>query len=739
MSNTKVAFNTEGGIYKPSEILEVLRMSVNNKNLLGNSKGVYYYNVPCSFDIETSSFYRDETGSQYSYEQLQQLQAQTEKKVKLEKVATMYVWQWGINGNVIVGRTWNEFVEMMQTVVETLGLNEKRRLICYIHNLSYEFQFIRNRFEWSNVFSIDLRKPIYATTNTYIEFRCSYLLSGYGLGKLGSQLLKYKVEKKTGDLDYQLIRHTGTVLTDKELGYCVNDVRVVMAYIQEKIEEVKGITNIPLTKTGFVRKYCRANCLYMKGKDGKGRAQNYRYMDLMKELQISGLDEFNALQRAFAGGFTHANGYYTDSVLENVSSYDFTSSYPYVMVSEQFPMSRGVRVQVKSQAQFEAYISKYCCVFDIEFTNIVSSRTQDNPISVSKCFVKDGVVENNGRLVCAKKVALTITNVDYDVYRKFYTWSGARIGTMYCYKRAYLPTEFVKSILGLYEKKTTLKGVKGMETEYLNSKEMLNSCYGMSVTNPLREEFTYKGVWDTTSYSNEQLAELLFTYNTARNRFLFYPWGIFVTAYARRNLFTAILECGNDYIYSDTDSVKIMNAESHREYFDKYNKEVVTKLQQACAFHGVPFDLCKPKTIKGVEKLLGVWDYEGTYTRFKTLGAKRYMVEEKAALTVDGVDYDYSLTVSGVNKKSAIPYLFKKYGDAGIFDAFTNYLHLPPVACGKNIHTYIDFPQSGTVVDYNGDVGHFDELSTVHLEPTDYSLSLSVIYLNYLRGIKFKD
>lgn len=737
MAIKKIPYNLNGGVYKPSEILEVLKISVNNKNLIGNAKGVYYYNVPCSFDIETTSFYRDETGCQYSYEQLQKLQADNEKKIKLEKVATMYVWQWGINGNVIVGRTWNEFVEMMQTVVEVLGLNEKRRLVCYIHNLAYEFQFIRERFQWSKVFSIDLRKPIYATTNTFIDFRCSYLLSGYGLAKLGSQLLKYKVEKKTGDLDYQLIRHSNTTLTDAELGYCVNDVRVVMAYIQEKIEEVKGITNLPLTKTGFVRKYCRGNCLYIRDENGK-RQQNYRYMDLMNELQISGLDEFNALQRAFAGGFTHANAQYTDTVLSAVSSFDFTSSYPYVMVAEQFPMSRGVKVQVKSKQQFEMYLQKYCCVFDIELTELVASRTNDNPISVSKCFVKDGIVENNGRVVCANKVALTITNVDYEVYRQFYRWKSARIGNMYCYKRGYLPTEFVKSILGLYEKKTTLKGVKGMEVEYLNSKEMLNSCYGMSVTNPLRDEFTYNGVWDMTQFDNEQLAELLFKYNTSRNRFLYYPWGIFVTAYARRNLFTAILECGDDYIYSDTDSVKILNATKHKDYFESYNREVITKLQRACQYHKVSFDLCKPKTIKGVEKLLGVWDYEGTYERFKTLGAKRYMVQEKSALTVNGVDYNYSLTVSGVNKKFAIPYLVEKYGDAGIFEAFSNYLYLPPVACGKNIHTYIDFAQSGEVVDYNGEVGKFDELTTVHLEPTDYNLNLSVLYLNYLRGLKLK-
>lgn len=735
----KIPFELHTGtIYKPSDIAKVLELAVNDKNLRASNKGEKCYNIPCAFDIETTSFYRDENKNAYSYAQYQELNKGRKTKLKLEKVAIMYVWQFGINGYCIVGRTWNEFLQMCDVIAKTLELSENKKLIVFVHNLSYEFQYIRTLFDWEKVFSIDLRKPIYATTKTGIEFRCSYLLSGYSLAKLGEQLHTYHIEKMVGDLDYQLMRNSKTPLSDKEINYCVNDVFVVMAYIQELIEEYKGLRNLPITKTGFVRKYCRKHCLRKKDETGK-TVVNWDYTNLIHSLTISGLEEFNMLQRAFSGGFTHANGMYTDETLSDVTSYDFTSSYPTVMVAEQFPMSSGIRVEVKSTKQFEFLTSKFCCIFDIEFNDIFASQTQDNPISSSKCFVKEHLAENNGRIVCAKRLVMTITDVDFNIIKNFYTWKSMRVGRMYCYKRGYLPTEFVQAILHLYEKKTKLKGVKGKEVEYLNSKEMLNSCYGMCVTNPLRDEFTYNGKWDTQNLSDREKIETLSKYNTSRNRFLFYPWGVFVTAYARRNLFSGIYAVGNDYVYSDTDSIKLLHGDKYKSYFKAYNDRIMFKLRCACKHHGISFEMCEPETIKGITKPLGVWDYEGRYKHFKTLGAKRYMVEEDDVLTVDGKSYDYSLTVSGVNKKTAIPFLLEKYGKNRIFAVFSNYLSIPETATGKNIHTYIDYEVTGAMTDYLGNSATYDEKTGVHLEPTGYTLSLSVMYINYLRGIKFND
>lgn len=703
-------------IYKPAEILSVLNMVRPNFRLFYSNKKTKYFNVPCSFDIETSSFYRSTGSSEH------------------EKTAIMYEWTFGIYGAVIVGREWSEFVLMLETLSGELNLNSKKRLIVYVHNFAYEFQFMRKWLEWDKVFSIDNRKPIYALTNTGVEFRCSYLLSGYSLAKLGDELRTYTVRKLTGALDYEKIRHSKTLMTEQEIAYCVNDVRVVMAYIAERIEQDGDISHIPLTQTGYVRNYCRNSCFYEQGVSRKKSYKRTRYMDIMRGLQLT-TDEYKQLKRAFQGGFTHANPFYTGKVLFGVTSFDFTSSYPCVMLAEKFPMSSGEVVEIKDKETFNRSLKLYCCLFDAEFVGLQSRLYFDSYISLSRCWgVKEAVV-NNGRIVSASHIFTTITEQDFAIIKHFYTWERLKIGNFRRYKKGYLPTDFVKAILKLYADKTTLKGVEGKEIEYLKSKEMLTSCYGMAVTDILRPEIIYSGEeWSTETPDYEKTIK---DYNGSRSRFLFYPWGVWITAYARRNLFTGIVEFANDYVYSDTDSVKVTNAEKHMDYINRYNKSIREQLYRAMGYHGIERDAIEPETAEHVKKCLGVWDFDGHYRQFKTLGAKRYL----AQYSDDGRNPEkkrknYNLTVSGLNKKTCVPYLLDKYGETGIFSAFNGELYIPPDYTGKNTHTYIDESRTGTVVDYLGVPGEYAERSGVHLEKADYSLSISREYLDYLLNIE---
>ena len=691
---------------------------------LKKRKKEYIYNCPAAFDIETTSFYR-----------------QTEDGP--DKAAIMYLWQFGLNGNVMIGRTWEEFATLCDRLTEKLQLQAGVRHLCvYVHNLGFEFAFLAHRFKWAEVFSISLRRPIYATTTTGLCFRCSLLLSGYSLDMVGRNLLKYKVRKLSGDLDYSLMRNCDTVLTPQELQYGINDVLVVMAYIMEKIEQDRGITRLQLTKTGYVRKLVRDACLYPGGvhdsKQNKMAGRQYeRYHLKISHLRLEP-DEYRQAKRAFQGGFTHANGYAAGRVYNGVDSYDFTSSYPAVMIAEQFPMTEGEEYDPETYDNFLRQLRLYNCMFDVELTNLESTFPWDHYLSYSRCVECVNPSLDNGRLIRADRVLLTLTELDFDILQKTYTWDDMTLYSFRRYRKNYLPKEFVTTILDLYQDKTQLKGLTSedgsVERRYLNSKENLNSLYGMCVMDICRPQIVFDGSW---SMQAPDVADVIEKYNNSRNRFNSYLWGVWVTAYARHNLWTAILELGPDYLYADTDSVKVVNGDAHREYFDLYNAEIVRKLDAACRYHNIDPERTRPCNSKGKQKQLGVWDYEGRYTAFKTLGAKRYLTQDEKGV---------HLTVAGLGKATAAEYLMREYGTPeAVFQAFADDLDIPAEyeyegqtvsATGKNTHTYIDEPYEGRMTDYQGHTVYYRELSGIHMEPAAYSLSLAEEYVRYLFDIR---
>ena len=209
--------------------------------IIQTNKRVSYVNVECAFDIET-------TNATYNG----------------EKLAFMYCWQWGIQDkeHIYLGRTWEQFIDLCKQLQQRFDLSESKRIICYVHNLGFEFQFMRKYFEWVNVFAVDERKPIKALCSYGIEFRDSYILSGYSLAKTAENLTEHKIEKLVGDLDYTLIRNSKTELTEEEKAYCNNDIEILLYYINEQIAMYGDISKIPLTNTGRVRQFVRNRCYH---------------------------------------------------------------------------------------------------------------------------------------------------------------------------------------------------------------------------------------------------------------------------------------------------------------------------------------------------------------------------------------------------------------------------------------------------------------------------------------------
>lgn len=722
------SYNDENFIYyDPTDIEEILN-HVNRDTV--SKKKTLYYNSPNSFDIETTSYIRDD-----------------------KKLAFMYMWSFALEDYVIVGRTWQEFIDVCSAITDSMVTYSRRRFVVYVHNLSFEFQWLRKWFEWEKVFSLDRREPILAVTTTGIEFRCSYVLSGYALKDLPVKEHK----KLVGAIDYGLVRHSETPLQKSELAYSIRDVQTVVEYIGNKITEDGNITKIPMTKTGYVRLACRRSC-FGKGKHGE---KYDSYINMISKLTLFP-EEYSMLKDGFQGGFTHANALYVrrcergingKHFLENVGSFDITSDYPAEMVAENgFPMSKGKFYNNPSRRLVKESIANYFCILDVSFYDLEDVVHIDNPISLSRCtdYSKKGVVLNNGRVVCAPYVRMTITHIDLEIINACYQYKRFIVHRLIRYKRGYLPKEFITQVLEFYKAKTTLKGLSGFdpvtgedyERKYMWGKENVNATFGCTVTDVCQPLIVYDNdavkIWDEKEVN---ILETLKKYNSQKNRFLFYPWGVAITSFARRRLWGVILAVGWDYVYSDTDSVKILNPEKHLHIFKKSDEIITRKLQKAIEHHGLTWDDVAPKNQKGEPKQLGLWEWEHTYSKFRTCGAKRYICEYDDALEVKRYDetgkqhidkYNLTLTVSGLNKKSAIPYLLKKYKtNENVFKHFTQGLEVPPPFSGRMVSYYIDDETSGNIIDYLGNRYTCVERSSVALENTSYTMDYADSYERY--------
>lgn len=652
------------------------------------------YNIPCAFDIETSSFY--DNG---------------------EKRGIMYIWMFGIDEKTVYGRTWEEFIDLMEQITDILHLDKNNRLRIYVHNLSYEFGFISRLFVWDKVFAVKERKVLVCRAGG-IEFRCSYLLSGLSLEKTAENL-KVKVRKKTGQLNYDLVRHFETPLNKKELEYCEYDILCVLQFIRERIERDGNIEKIPLTKTGYVRSYCRNMCLYDKDrKIQKTKYTNYR--NYMKALSLEE-QEYTMAKNAFMGGFTHANAFMVDKIIKNVFSYDFTSSYPARMILSYYPVSKGRKVEVKTKEDFNFYLKNYCCIFEIEFEDLEDIFHYDNYLSKSKCEIEGNFTINNGRIVRADKLRTCITELDYFIISKCYKYKKKSVRNFWIYERGKLPKPLIESVIKFYKDKTELKEIEGSEEIYLNSKEMLNAIYGMIVTAIIHDDFLFtENGWKKEESSTKEIEK----YNRSAKRFTSYLWGIYITAHARFSLWEGIFELKEDYIYSDTDSVKGVNLEKHIKWFNEKNEKIKYELKQAMEYYNLPIDSCSPKNKKGKECTIGLWDFEHVYKLFKTLGAKRYITY---------ISGQPEITVAGLGKKQGRDYLVEKYGKIGCFEHFNDELFVPSERTGKMTISYIDFPTYGKVTDYIGQTVNYKELSSIHMEKQEYSLNISDDFVKYYK------
>lgn len=588
-------------------------------------------NAISAFDIETSTVWLNPDHALYDVHSF------------------MYVWQMQIEDQTIMGRTWEEFfnfLDILRVALRTIQINNNLSecpfLVIWVHNLAYEWTFLSGLYPFRNdeIFFRQERKPIYCRMFDCFEFRCSYLQTNLSLSALCKET--GVEEKKSGQkFNYDVIRFPWSALSDFELDYCITDVKsLVQAMKRRIVSEGDTLLTVPITSTGYVRRDCK-------------EALKSRYLD-MREMK-PGVREYKLLRKCFRGGDTHANRFRVGQIVNDVFSYDISSSYPTQQLTQLFPMSpfRWIALDGLNAEQRVSRLFHYiglgyavCGRYQFKGMTLKNSRDPMPYISLSKCdvdYTRDYVLDN-GRILEAGYLEICLTEIDLEIILDQYSFEVFDCLEFMVAEKDYLPEEYREVIQKYYDRKTALKGDDSPEGKYIytKSKNKLNAVYGMSATDPIHQDVIYDpdhlieqvhdGDYYVPDYKDRSEDELL---KILKNASFPYQFGVYTTAQARKQLRLALYECYkqgkmDDVLYVDTDSIKIRGSVDLSKLNEKLKENAIRHNAYADDMHGV-------------RHYIGLFEDDGHYKQFITQGAKRYAVIKDSG--------KMDITVAGVSKK----------------------------------------------------------------------------------------
>lgn len=555
---------------------------------------------------------------------------------------TGWVYQWAIcikQHIFVYGRKPSELIELLEKLAEHYQLNDSKRIIIYVHNLQYDFSYLKRYLmkydPCIDVLAIDNHTVL---TADILGFRliCSYKLTNLSLNVLSDKYAK-KYIKAVGEIDYQIVRYQDSELSvDKDWLYMFSDVASQYDGVTQYLL-MNGYTfaaNAPFTSTGFVRK----ECLRASKRDKYWRQE-------FENMQLA-LKEYRLCRQAFMGGICICSYRYSgvtvrESDTVKLRHKDFTSSYPARQELDSMPTGAPMWYgDIESRAEFERVLKKYHCVFMLTLENVHIKDGVTAPyIPSSKCIGAKELLKINGKVVFAKELTIAITELDYKWIKRQYTASNFKVSSMLCFKRGKMPKWLKDKIMEYFNNKCTLKHSEPVL--YAKSKNLLNGIYGMTATSIVREQYKINnesGVISKYIADNidEEDEKALSRYYRSHNSFMPYQYSLFTTAYARDALMTMIEAVGyENFLYCDTDSVFYIETEENRQRMADYEKYCIDRAKAGGAYVG--------------DNYLGAPTDEPPIRAFRGLHSKCYAMEE---LNEKSGKYELNVVIAGIPKRA---------------------------------------------------------------------------------------
>lgn len=595
----------------------------------------------------------------------------------------------GKYNDLSMGRTYKELDDFLFSLNDKANENDVD-IIIYIHNLSYEFSFFCNNLEFftkhlsmiseKDCLFLESNKPLFVKLDRLV-FRCSYLLTGKSIKKLGDEIGLKKL-----DYNYKKIRTPLTKLTDKEIKYNYRDVEIMLKSVYRIFTNnkyMKTIQQMPLTKTGIMRFNCEQNKnvnVKTKYENKKGKKRSGTLLRLNNYLchkeKAKDYSQIRLWQNLFQGGLVYSNPKYTSTVLYDIASYDFKSDYPYQMLYRYFP-SDFERVEserdvvfydITKNLDYKNFVLKkfsnsmFNCI--IEVKNI-EAKFEFYPLSTSKIINISDLKNMRNCLVVNGKVIKSYTNtkfymtcIDYLTLKTFYKFDFVKCHYLEVAKHYESSNKYkINSVIYNAEKKIEfsnyLKLIEDtnefkkyssdeigdsdllkelnecsdyyeqldiIKFNYQNVKADLNALYGDNAQHLIHTKFIY----DVESKEYIKRMETFDDYKKARVK-TSYIYGLYVPQYARASiLFIAYKFLINNLpvLYIDTDSIKTTDCDLSNDIVNDFNKIQINNLKEEYRF-----------------TKFGILEKEYVAQKFTSLGTKSYITikNDKLYATISGL------------------------------------------------------------------------------------------------------
>lgn len=566
------------------------------------------------------------------------------------------------------------FINFLNEIIERLDLYNQKRLICIIHNASYDLSYLIGYFQ-KYLPDKDDRSCIMRDTHNIvayrqggIDIRDTYALCNTSLEKWGKDL-NVEHKKQVGLYDYNKVIYQDSYLSKDEITYDKYDVLSLYECFKKQLAiHNDTLASVPYTSTGYVRRdtahFCRQDKYYRK-----------KYFC---ETRLT-LDQLDDCIMSFAGGYTHNNRFFNGKIIRGLIGHrDFRSMYPSILRCYLLPVGKPFTIfdlknpllninemdifrLLKMSPEYYTVSKLWIKSAVLKDKKITMPFMQYSKLDVISEGKNTKCLKDNGRVLSFHGDAvINVDNFMLQILTEQYELE-CMVLKVIRFKTGYLPQCLCNLIDTYFKAKSDLK-IEHQKNKKLYgeldertieaginlmlSKQKLNGIYGMFVQNPLANEYDidYESdeIINSTLLQNmddEQRETELNNFYNNYNKYLPYQVGIFVTALARFELYEYIKTIGYANVYyCDTDSIFYKKTAAIEKRIEALNKK---KHANAAALKAFIVNS------EGKEIYYDVFEEEDDLKAFKGLHAKCYAMIEKDS-------DEFTCTIAGVPARTMI-------------------------------------------------------------------------------------